>query len=111
MRSFSAAPRSTRATYGVYAADSASTAAGRPAPNTAAASSASRMAGKANKKLRPEEITASLAPRRRGDCEQRAHWHAEDHDRQRPQQRGLRTGQQPGGHIAALEVVPEQVTS
>ena len=29
-----------------------------------AASSASRMAGKANKMLRPEEITASLAPRR-----------------------------------------------
>src|SRR6185437_5846245 len=43
---------------------SAVAAAGRPAPNTAAASTASRMPGNANRMSRPEEIIASTAPRR-----------------------------------------------
>src|SRR5690349_7710067 len=43
---------------------SAVAAAGRPAPNTAAASTASKMPGNANRMWRPEEIIASTAPRR-----------------------------------------------
>ena len=47
------------AAYGVYATDRAITAAGRPAPNTVAASTASRMPGKANMMSRPDETTES----------------------------------------------------
>ena len=44
--------------------DRASAAAVRPAPNTAAASTASRMPGNANRMSSPVEITASTGPRR-----------------------------------------------
>src|SRR5215472_13689846 len=48
----------------MYAIARAIDAAGRPAPNTAAASTASRIPGNANKMSRPDEITASTRPRR-----------------------------------------------
>ena len=84
-----------------------------PAPNTAAARTASRMPGNANRMSSPEEITASTAPRRqaaitasRVPAIKRA-----DHHGQRPEHRGLRAGQQPGQHVSALVVEPEQVAA
>ena len=59
----------------------------------------------------PEEITESTVPRRQAasDREQRARGHGEDHHGQRAEHRGLRAGQQPGEHVAALAVEAEQV--
>src|SRR6266568_2396677 len=48
----------------MYAIASEIAAEGSPAPNTAAASTASRMPGNANRMSSPDEITASTVPRR-----------------------------------------------
>ena len=59
----------------------------------------------------PEEMTASVAPRRHAAVSANAAPPAiasDDHD-ERPEHRRLRAGQQPGQHVAALEVEAEQV--